>query len=58
MGTFGTIILLIIAFFLICGAITNFIAAAAKAAVPKTGKMTRVRAVRSTGSKAGRGAPS
>lgn len=43
MGTFGTIILLIIAFFLICGAITNFIAAAAKAAVPKTGKTTKVR---------------
>lgn len=43
MGTFGTIILLIIAFFLICGAITNFIAAAAKSAVPKTGKTTKVR---------------
>lgn len=43
MGTFGTILLLIIAFFLICGAITNFIAAAAKAAVPKTGRMTSVR---------------
>ncbi len=43
MGTFGTIILLIVAFFLICGALTNFIAAAAKAAVPKTGKMTKVR---------------
>ncbi len=43
MGTFGTIILLIIAFFLICGAITNFIAAAARAAVPKTGKTTKVR---------------
>ena len=43
MGTFGTILLLIIAFFLICGAITNFIAAAAKSAVPKTGKMTKVR---------------
>ena len=43
MGTFGTIILLIIALFLVCGAITNFIAAAAKAAVPKTGKTTKVR---------------
>lgn len=43
MGTFGTILLLVIAFFLICAAITNFIAAAAKAAVPKIGKTTRVR---------------
>ncbi len=43
MGTIGTILLLIIAFFLICGAITNFIAASAKSAVPKTGKTTKVR---------------
>ena len=43
MGTIGTILLLIVAFFLVCGAITNFIAAAAKSAVPKTGKTTKVR---------------
>ena len=43
MGTIGTVLLLVIAFFLICAAITNFIAAAAKAAVPKIGKTTKVR---------------
>ncbi len=43
MGTLGTIFLLIVAFFLICGAITNFIAASAKADVPRTGKTTKVR---------------
>ena len=57
MGTFGTIILLIIAFFLISGAITNFIAAAAKSAVPKIGRTTAVRGGRIHWVESGQGRP-
>lgn len=57
MGAIGTIILLIIVVFLIAAAITNFIAAAAKGAVPKIGKTTRVRGGEIHWTESGQGRP-